>query len=155
MHMSNLKKPLKTISNNVRKLLKSNNISIKRAASYINCTEQSFRNKLSRDSFSIKDLIILCYVCNAKLIIDYCIYSDDFDMDFFELSDYLDNEEFERIKKLEQQYTSEDLISWIMSLTKKYSKEELETMSNKDLAALVQKQFNGKIAIIDSEDEQE
>ena len=152
--MSDSKKPLKTISNNVRKLLKSNNMSIKRAASYINCTEQSFRNKLSRDSFSIKDLIILCYVCNAKLIIDYCIHSDDFDMDFFELSEYLNNEEFERIKKLEQQYTTEDLISWIMSLTKKYSKEELENMSNKDLAALVQKQFNGKIAIIDSEDEQ-
>lgn len=142
--------PKKTISNNVRKLLEAKNMSIKRAASYINCTEQSFRNKLSRNSFSIKDLIILCYVCDAKLMIDYCAYSSDFDMDFFILSDYLDEEEYERITKLEQQYTTEDLISWVMSLTKKYSKEELENMPSKELIALVEKQFNGKVAIIDS-----
>lgn len=148
--MSDAKMPKKTISNNVRKLLKAKNMSIKRAASYINCTEQSFRNKLSRNSFSIKDLIILCYVCDAKLMIDYCAYSDDYDMDFFILSDYLDEEEYERIHKLEQQYATEDLISWIMSLTKKYSKEELENMPSKELIALVEKQFNGKVAIIDS-----
>ena len=59
--MEEIQKPKKNISDIVRKLLNSNDVPVKTAALYLNCTEQSFRNKLSRDSFSLKDLIILLY----------------------------------------------------------------------------------------------
>lgn len=146
--MDNNKTANRTISNIVRKLLKSRNVSIKKAASYVNCTEQSFRNKLSRDSFSIKDLIILCYICDAKLMIDYCAYSDDYDMDFFELSDYLTQEDLERIEKLEKQYLKEDFVKWTMALTNTLTEEDLKNMSNEELGELVKKQFHGKVALI-------
>lgn len=146
--MDDNKTTKKSISNIVRKLLKSRDVSIKRAASYINCTEQSFRNKLSRDSFSIKDLIILCYICDAKLTIDYCAYSDDFDMDFFELSDYLTQEDLTRVKMLEKQYTSEDFAEWTLSFSKAFTKEEFNNMSNEELGQLLKERFHGKVSLI-------
>lgn len=151
--MDQKKQPPKTISNIVRKLLKSSDISIKRAASYINCTEQSFRNKLSRDSFSIKDIIILCCICDAKLMIDYCAYTDDFDMDFFELPDYLSEDELERIKQLEQQYATEDLCKFAVSLARTLSEDDIKNMSNEDLGKLVKEQFGNKISLFPDEDE--
>lgn len=69
--MANDNKPQKRISDIIRKLLKSAEVSTKQAALYLDCTEQSFRNKLSRDSFSLRDLIILCYLCNASLRLEY------------------------------------------------------------------------------------
>lgn len=145
----------KTISNIVRKLLKSRDVSVKRAASYIDCTEQSFRNKLSRDSFSIRDLIILCYICDARLMIDYCAYTDDYDMDFFQLSEYLTQEDFKRVKTLEEQYVTEDLAKWTVSFAKTLTEEEFKNMSNEELGELVKKQFHGKVALINDDEDNE
>lgn len=145
----------KTISNIVRKLLKSRDVSVKRAASYIDCTEQSFRNKLSRDSFSIRDLIILCYICDARLMIDYCAYTDDYDMDFFQLSEYLTQEDFKRVKALEKQYLWEDMIKWGISYGKTLTEEEFKNLTNEELGKLVKEQFRGKIALIDDNEDDE
>lgn len=153
MENNNTKK--KTITNVVRKLLKSRDISIKRAADYINCTEQSFRNKLSRDSFSIRDLIILCYICDARLMIDYCAYTDDYDMDFFNVSEYLTNEDLERVKKLEENYLMEDMIKWTISYGKSLTEEEFNNLSYEELGKLIKEQFHGKIAVIDSDADEE
>lgn len=135
--MEKVQKPKKTISDLVRKLLKSNDISAKTAALYLDCTEQSFRNKLSRDSFSLKDLIILCYLCNARFMIEYCSYKDDYDVDFFNPSDYLSKKDYERIQKIEQQNFTNNFNKMIIELSKIMPKEELENMSSKELFNLM------------------
>lgn len=131
--MEEIQKPKKNISDIVRKLLKSNDVSVKTAALYLNCTEQSFRNKLSRDSFSLKDLIILCYLCNARFMIEYFSYKDDYDIDFFDPSDYLSEEEYERIHKIEQKNITENFAKIMVQLSKTIPEEQLEKMSSKEL----------------------
>ena len=135
--MGEVQKPKKTISEIVRRLLKSNDVSAKTAALYLNCTEQSFRNKLSRDSFSLKDLIILCYLCNARFMIEYCSYKDDYDVDYFNPSDYLSKEDYERIQKIEQQNFTNNFSKMMIELSKIMPEEELENMSSKELFNLM------------------
>ena len=77
--MSNSKHPKKKVSDIVRKLLDVGDMSIKEAAQYLNYTEQSFRNKLSRDSFSLRDLFILCDVCGASPMIEYSSADPEYD----------------------------------------------------------------------------
>ena len=138
--MEEIQKPKKNISDIVRKLLKSNDVSVKTAALYLNCTEQSFRNKLSRDSFSLKDLIILCYLCNARFMIEYCSYKDDYDIDFFDPSYYLSEEEYERIHKIEQKNITENFTKIMVQLSKTIPEEQLEKMSSKELLDIMIKQ---------------
>lgn len=143
--MEEIQKPKKNISDIVRKLLKSNDVSVKTAALYLNCTEQSFRNKLSRDSFSLKDLIILCYLCNARFMIEYCSYKDDYDIDFFDPSDYLSEEEYERIHKIEQKNITENFTKIMVQLSKTISEEQLEKMSSKELLDIMIKQSKDEL----------
>lgn len=135
--MDETQRPKKYISDIVRKLLKSNDISIKTAAQYLDCTVQSFRNKLTRDSFSIKDLIILCYLCRAQFMIEYSSYKDDYDVDYFNPSDYLSKEDYERIQKIEQQNFTNNFSKMMIELSKIMPEEELENMSSKDLLDLM------------------
>lgn len=145
LYMEEIQKPKKNISDIVRKLLKSNDVSVKTAALYLNCTEQSFRNKLSRDSFSLKDLIILCYLCNARFMIEYCSYKDDYDIDFFDPSDYLSEEEYERIHKIEQKNITENFTKIMVQLSKTISEEQLEKMSSKELLDIMIKQSKDEL----------
>ena len=139
--MENLKIPKKTISDIVRKMIKKKNISIKKIANYLNCTEQSFRNKLSRNSFSIKDIMIISYVCDATVTIDYAAYTDDFDTDFLNISQYLPDEEFERIEKLKKRDLLEELVEFGMT-------QDISNMSDDELKKIIDKKFNGKIQIV-------
>ena len=139
--MENLKIPKKTISDIVRKMIKKKNISIKKIANYLNCTEQSFRNKLSRNSFSIKDIMIIAYVCDATVSIDYAAYTDDFDTDFLNISQYLPDEEFERIEKLKKRDLLEELVEFGMT-------QDISNMSDDELKKIIDKKFNGKIQIV-------
>lgn len=139
--MENLKIPKKTISDIVRKMIKKKNISIKKIANYLDCTEQSFRNKLSRNSFSIKDIMIIAYVCDATVTIDYAAYTDDFDTDFLNISQYLPDEEFERIEKLKKRDLLEELVEFGMT-------QDISNMSDDELKKIIDKKFNGKIQIL-------
>ena len=139
--MENLKIPKKTISDIVRKMIKKKNISIKKIANYLNCTEQSFRNKLSRNSFSIKDIMITAYVCDATVTIDYAAYTGDFDTDFLNISQYLPDEEFERIEKLKKRDLLEELVEFGMT-------QDISNMSDDELKKIIDKKFNGKIQIV-------
>lgn len=139
--MENLKIPKKTISDIVRKMIKKKNISIKKIANYLNCTEQSFRNKLSRNSFSIKDIMIIAYVCDATVTIDYAAYTGDFDTDFLNISQYLPDEEFERIEKLKKRDLLEELVEFGMT-------QDISNMSDDELKKIIDKKFNGKIQIV-------
>lgn len=143
--MEEIQKTKKNIRDIVRKLLKSNDVSIKTAALYLNCTEQSFRNKLSRNSFSLKDLIILCYLCNARFMIEYCSYKEDYDIDFFDPSDYLPEEEYERIHKIEQKNFEENFTKMMIQLSKTIPEDQLEKMSSKDLLDIMIEQSRDKL----------
>lgn len=146
IYMEEIQKPQKNISDIVRKLLKSNDVSVKTAALYLNCTEQSFRNKLSRGSFSLKDLIILCYLCNARFMIEYCSYKDDYDIDFFDPSDYLSEEEYERIHKIEQKNITENFTRIMVQLSKTIPEDQLEKMSSKELLDIMIEQSREELA---------
>lgn len=146
LYMEEIQKPKKNISDIVRKLLKSNDVSVKTAALYLNCTEQSFRNKLSRDSFSLKDLIILCYLCNARFMIEYFSYKDDYDIDFFDPSDYLSEEEYERIHKIEQKNITENFAKIMVQLSKTIPEDQLEKMSSKELLDIMINQSREELA---------
>lgn len=145
LYMEEIQKTKKNIRDIVRKLLKSNDVSIKTAALYLNCTEQSFRNKLSRNSFSLKDLIILCYLCNARFMIEYCSYKEDYDIDFFDPSDYLPEEEYERIHKIEQKNFEENFTKMMIQLSKTIPEDQLEKMSSKDLLDIMIEQSRDKL----------
>lgn len=145
--MEETQKNKKAISEIIRKLLKSNDVPAKTAALYLNCTEQSYRNKLSRDSFSLRDLIILCYLCNARLMIEYCSYKDGYDTDFFNPSDYLSKEDYERIHKIEQENFNENFTKMMIQLSKTIPEEKLEKMSSKELLDLMIKQSKDEIDI--------
>lgn len=153
--MEEIQKPKKNISDIVRKLLKSNDVSVKTAALYLNCTEQSFRNKLSRDSFSLKDLIILCYLCNARFMIEYFSYKDDYDIDFFDPSDYLSEEEYERIHKIEQKNITENFAKIMVQLSKTIPEDQLEKMSSKELLDIMINQSREKLASMKMKYEEE
>lgn len=155
LYMEEIQKPKKNISDIVRKLLKSNDVSVKTAALYLNCTEQSFRNKLSRDSFSLKDLIILCYLCNARFMIEYFSYKDDYDIDFFDPSDYLSEEEYERIHKIEQKNITENFAKIMVQLSKTIPEEQLEKMSSKELLDIMINQSREKLASMKMKYEEE
>lgn len=135
--MEETQRPKKQISDIVRKLLKSNDISIKKAAEYLDCTAQSFRNKLTRDSFSIKDLIILCYLCRARFMIEYSSYKDDYDVDYFNPEEYLSDKDYERIHEIEHKQFTENITNMMIELSKIMPREDLEKMSSKDLLDLM------------------
>lgn len=145
--MKNSNEPQKKIRDIVRKLLNSNDVSIKTAALYLNCTEQSFRNKLSRDSFSLKDLIIICYLCNARFMIEYFTYKENYDLDYFDPSEYLPKDDYERIHKIEEQNINHNFAVMMTQLSKDIPAEILEKMSPKELLDLMIESTKEKLNI--------
>lgn len=133
LNMANDNKPQKRISDIIRKLLKSAEVSTKQAALYLDCTEQSFRNKLSRDSFSLRDLIILCYLCNASLRLEYDSLNAEDEFEFFNPSEYLSENDYNRIQKIQEQNFKQNFTNMMIQLSKEFSEEELEKMSSKEL----------------------
>lgn len=89
------KKSIKTKM--IKTLLEKSGISQSEIASYLDCSVQSFRNKMNRDSFSLYDLIVICHVCNA----DFTITTSD-NITTFNLtpSELLTDTENERIKQI-------------------------------------------------------
>lgn len=82
----------------IKTLLDKSGISQSEIASYLDCSVQSFRNKMNRDSFSLYDLIVICHVCNA----DFTINIGNNDKPTFNLipSEMLTDTENERIKQI-------------------------------------------------------
>lgn len=136
----------KNISDIVHKLLKSNDVPVKTAALYLNCIEQSFKNKLSRDSFLLKELIILYYLCSARFMIEYYSYKDYYDIDFFNPSDYLSEEEYERIHKIEQKNITENFAKIMIQLSKTIPEDQLEKTSSKELLDIMIEQSREQLA---------
>lgn len=128
----------------VKKALAQRGISIKDAAEALGYKEQSFRNKLSRRSLNLHDIILLSLLLGQKLaIIDdrYQPQENEFVPDYiFDYSDYLSQEEFARVKELNEKWSNRKLDSnWFMLLPtelklemmsglKPFDKGELEQM---------------------------
>ena len=153
--MANENKPKKRISDIIRKLLKSAEVSIKEAALYLDCTEQSFRNKLSRDSFSLRDLIILCYLCNACLRLEYNSYKAEDEMEIFNPYEYLPEDDYNRIRKIQEQNFKQNFAYMMIQLSKEFSEEELEKMSSKELLDLMIQSTKKKLHLSSSLDKDE
>lgn len=59
-----------SISSKVKALMLMKGKTVGDMAGHLNIQEQSYRNKLSRESFTVPDLIRLVDACGAKLLID-------------------------------------------------------------------------------------
>lgn len=149
LSMTNGNKPQKRISDIIRKLLKSSEVSIKEAALYLDCTEQSFRNKLSRDSFSLRDLIILCYLCNARLILEYGSHNAEDEIEFFNPYEYLPENDYNRIHKIQEQNFKQNFANMMIQLSKELPEEELGKMSSKELLDLLIQSTKKKLSSLD------
>ena len=75
------------------------NLSLDETAKFLGITTQSLRNKLNRESFSIKDLIIISHMCTAELNIKFLL-NDEIPPVVFEYKS-LPKEDLERIEELE------------------------------------------------------
>jgi hypothetical protein len=59
-----------SISSKVKALMLMKGKALGDMAGYLSIKEQSFRNKLTRESFTVPDLIRIVDACDAKLLID-------------------------------------------------------------------------------------
>lgn len=91
-----MKQPLSDL---IKDLLKNNSVSIKEVSEALGCTQQSFRNKLTRESFSIKDLMIISSLCHMYLGI-LSENNENVKPIIFYLKDYLTQEELDRCSKV-------------------------------------------------------
>lgn len=57
----------------IKTLMQGASLSQSDVAEYLNCTLSSLRNKFTRDSFSLYDFIVVCYVCGYS----FAIVEDD------------------------------------------------------------------------------
>ncbi len=53
------------ISEKVKYMMNNFDLTLEDVSKYLGITTQSLRNNLNRDSFSIKDLIIISHLCKA------------------------------------------------------------------------------------------
>lgn len=90
-----------TIEEYVKDALSAKNISIKEAAEVLGYQEQSFRNKFTRHSISLRDLLIICTLLEGQLaVIDSlpCQVGQEFQPQFiFEAVDLLTEDDWKRI----------------------------------------------------------
>ena len=97
---------------------------INEVASALGITPQSFRNKLTRNSFSVSDLLVIADMvgANLKVHLPESVIQ-------LELRDFLDDDtynQYQEYKKMGKQHT----ISEIMKLTQTLSDEEREQVLN-------------------------
>ncbi|MCM1143742.1 MAG: nucleotidyltransferase family protein [Blautia sp.] len=79
-------------------------------------------------------------------MIEYFSYKDDYDIDFFDPSDYLSEEEYERIHKIEQKNITENFAKIMVQLSKTIPDEQLEKMSSKELLDIIINQSREELA---------
>lgn len=106
------------ISEKIKYIMSTFNLSLDETAKFLGITTQSLRNKLNRESFSIKDLVIISHMCTAELNIKF-IADDEIRPIVFEYES-LPKEDLDRIQELEtekMQYALENLEDTLSKLS--------------------------------------
>lgn len=120
-----------TTSEKVKYMIEQYNLSLDNVSKYLGITSQSLRNKLNRDSFSIKDLIIISHMCHAALSIQF--ENTETPPITFKLCE-LPKEDYERLQQLDYkkiQNTYEDLKKAILEvLPPEDSKRAIDTLQS-------------------------
>lgn len=120
-------------SEKVKSMMTNFDLTLEDVSKYLGITTQSLRNKLNRDSFSIKDLIIISHLSKATLSIQF--EDKTIKPIIFKLDD-LPSEDYDRLKQLDYksiQSTFERLKKTISKLPPEDQKsaiEYLKTMQN-------------------------
>lgn len=122
-----------TIEDYVRNQLALRQILIKDVAPVMGYNVQSLRNKLTRHTLSLKDVLILSAIFDKRLIMDAETKEvDNSRPDYvFSLKDYLSDEEMQRLAEFISQLKerdaipdeNEDIESWLSSLPEEKQKE--------------------------------
>lgn len=127
------------ISEKVKYIMSTFNLSLEETAKFLGITTQSLRNKLNRESFSIKDLVIISHICTAELNIRF-LANDEIHPIVFEYES-LPKEDLDRIHELEiekMQYALENLEDTLSKLSPEAQQrimqylKSLATLKNED-----------------------
>ncbi len=106
-----------TVSEKIKKIINFFNFDLDEVAKYLGITTQSLRNKFNRDSFSIRDLIIISRLCNADLNMRFIIHDEIEPVSFG--YDMLPKEDIERIDHLyheKAKHSLSTLSEWLPKL---------------------------------------
>ena len=108
----------------VRGLIKKSRINYSMIADALSIGVSSFRNKISRNSFSIADLSIICYMAESKLLIQT-------DSNEIQISPelFLSEDELKRLNDVKS-YEKEKAINVFKELAKTLDSETLENIIN-------------------------
>jgi len=119
------------VSEKVKHIMEIFHLSLDNVSEYLGVTSQSLRNKLNRDSFSVRDLIILSHLCNAELNIKF-LAQDEMEPITFEFNS-LPQEDLDRLQQLELekiQNTFEDLKNTISKLPLSEQKNAIQYLQS-------------------------
>lgn len=95
------RKEIKHISKFVKYMMGQADIKQKVAAECIGCTVGTFRNKLTQNRFSLKDLIILAELCNYHLALIPNYKKNP--TEILSVDDYIDSEDKMMVKKYQEE----------------------------------------------------
>ena len=102
---------------------KSDFITVNDIASAIGVTPQSYRNKMTRNSFSINDLLIICDMVGATLQ----VHTKQNSTITLELSDFLDSVTYDNYMKYKNE-SKQIVFSEILEMTKGLTEEEMQAL---------------------------
>lgn len=115
------------VSDKIKQIFELFNLNLDETAKYLGITTQSLRNKFNRDSFSIRDLIIISHLCDGDLNIKFIIH-DEIEPISFDY-DILSKDDIDRIENLDYEKAKNSIASlgtWLPKL----SPEEQEKIIN-------------------------
>ena len=91
---------MQKISTHLKEMMKNADVTVPEAAECIGCSVGTFRNKLSKDRFSVNELMILCEICNYHLAfipnsleLDTSSCNDSTSPYLFDVDSYIPDEE--------------------------------------------------------------
>ena len=115
----------KAMSMIVKNLIKECvNIDYNTLADALNISIQSFRNKISRNSFSISDLSIICYMTESKIVIQTNDSETQITPELF-----LSEDDLKRLNEIKY-HKNENVINAFITLAETLDKKTLENIIN-------------------------
>lgn len=129
-----MEKELKHISKFIRFMMETSGIKQKVAAECIGCSIGTFRNKLTQNRFSLKDLIILAELCNYHLALIPNYQKNP--TEILSVDDYIEPEDKITVKKYQEenmQKVLDDLGKLAESMTTEEKKTFLENLEKEYL----------------------
>lgn len=120
------------IATHIKEMMKNADVTVPEAAECIGVSVGSFRNKLSKDRFSVNELIILCEICNYHLAFVpnnmelNTPHSDNTPAYLFDVDSYISDEESKLKVKIYRNDKFDKIIDTLKSYVNNLNPSEAE-----------------------------